>query len=138
MDLAQFDTVAAAETGAFMQLLHPSTGIGLVDGEQKPIGITFAGADSERARKYTRRMQNRRLAMSSQRRGKITAEEIEDEGLGLIAACAISWNVFVDGATPPCDEANVRAFLKRFPAFREQADSFIGERANFLKDSPSS
>ena len=137
MDLAQFDTVTAAEAGAFMQLLHPSTGISLVDDNQKPIGITFAGADSERARRYTRKAQNRRLSLAPQRRGKVTAEEIEDEGLGLIAACALSWNVVIDGATPDCTPDNVRAFLKRFPAFREQADTFIGERANFLKDSPS-
>lgn len=133
MDLAQFDTITAAEAGAFMQLQNPATGVGLVDEADKPIGITFAGADSERARRYTRKSQNRRLALAPQRRGKVTAEELDDEGLGLIVACAISWNVTIDGARPDCTPENVKAFLKRFPAFREQSDAFIAERANFLK-----
>lgn len=133
-DLSQFDTVSAADDGAFMQLQNPYTQALLVDQAGNPIGITFAGSDSERARKFERQTRNRRLkSMSGRRNASLTAEEIEEDGLGLISACAISWHVPLGGETPDCTPANVRAFLKRFPAFREQADAFVGDRSNFLK-----
>lgn len=138
MDLSQFDTATAAEEGAFMQLENPSTGAPLADEKGTPFGITFAGSDSERARKFERQVRNRRLkSMAGRRNNTLTAEEIEEDGLGLIAACAISWHVKVDGETPPCTPENVRSFLKRFPYWREQADGFIGDRSHFLKASPS-
>ena len=134
MDLAQFDTTTTADAGAFMQLVNPATGAVLFTKDQEPIGIIFAGADSDRARSYTRKSQNRRLAMAPQRRGKITAEEIEEDGIGLLVACAINWkNVSLDGAPLEFNEANLRKLFARIPAFREQADAFIGERANFLR-----
>lgn len=133
MDLSQFDTTATADAGAFMQFINPISGAALFTEGNEPIGITFAGTDSERARSYTRKSQNRRLAMAPQRRGKITAEELEEDAIGLLVACAISWqNVSLDGAALEFNEANLRKLLKRFPAFREQADAFIGERGNFL------
>lgn len=137
MDLATLD-MANAESGAVMTVRHPVSDAVLEGTDGQAITITLAGSDSERFRKVQRASTNRRLKTQSSRRGQVTSEELEADSLETLAACTISWRgLVVDGEALECNAANARKAYKRLPWLKEQVDAFVGDRANFLKASPS-
>jgi hypothetical protein len=136
MDLSKFDTAKAAASGALLQLRDPATDAPLVNEAGEAVGILLAGIDSEQYQQALRGQQNRRLAKRGRKAGTLTAEELDADGLDLIVACTLGFqNVVVDGAHVEASPAAARAFYRRFPPFREQADEFIGERSHFLAKS---
>jgi hypothetical protein len=136
MDLNQFDTVGASDEGAVMELRHPVTGIALVQDDGTAVSIRLAGMDSGRFRKQQRANTDRRLRGS--RRG-VTGTEMDAEGLELLVAVTLGWTgIEIDGERPEANAVNVRKVYTKFPWIREQVDNFVGDRANFLKNSPES
>lgn len=135
MDLSTLDTTTAAEAGATMDVVHPATGAPLTQQDGSTVTLTLAGQDSERFRKADRKISNKRLATSaSGQRVKLTAEGIDADSLERLVACTIAWNgIGWGGADKECTPENAREAYKRLPWLREQADTFIGDRANFLK-----
>jgi hypothetical protein len=131
MDLAKLDTTTAAEAGADLHLLHPVTGDPLVDDVTgDDVVLTLAGMDSPRYRDHVRKITNKRMA---QRRQKLSAEDVEADGLDLIVAMTLGWrNIELDGKPLACTPANARILYERAPWAREQADAFIGDRAHFF------
>lgn len=127
-DLSKLDTSEAAETGAVLEVLHPTENTSL------GIKITLAGADSDIYRKTVNKNVNKRVQrMKPGQSIPFTAEEQEESGLNLLAICTLAWEgVVVDGQELPCDKENAKAIYRRFPWIREQVDTFIGDRANFL------
>ncbi len=127
-DLSNLDTGAAAEMGAVLEVLHP------IDNTPLGLKITLAGADSDIYRQFVNKTGNKR--MQRMKPGQFrppSAEEQEESGLSLLAACTLSWEgVVVDGQELPCSKDNAKTLYRRFPWIREQVDQFIGDRANFL------
>ena len=120
MDLATLDSVKAANEGAAMEVLHPTSNVPLKDDQDNPITITLIGQDSDKVKKRQRLEMNKRLKAG--RRSTMTAEELEEQGIKL------------DGQLLDCTADNAMKVYKRVPWLREQVDSFVGDRANFLKD----
>jgi hypothetical protein len=132
LDLADLDTVAAANEGAAMVLMHPGSGEPLRDGNGEAVAVTLAGMDSEVYRKAQRAAINRRLAAG--KRGKITIEDYEHEQIELLACCTLAWHgVVLNGEALECTQINVRRLYQTLPWVREQADAFVAERANFIR-----
>ena len=127
-DLTSLDTSEAAETGAVLDVLHPT--------ENTPLGIkiTLAGADSDVYRKTVNKNVNKRVQrMKPGQSLPFTAEEQEESGLNLLAVCTLAWEgVVVEGEVLPCTKENAKMVYQRFPWIKEQVDQFIGDRANFL------
>jgi hypothetical protein len=133
MDLATLDITKAANEGAVMEVLHPVEGTVLKDDAGKPITITLIGQDSEKVKKRQRVEMNKRL--KGGRRQTMTAEELEEQGLQLLAFCTLSWSgIKLDGQDLDCNAANAVIVYQRLPWMKEQVDAFVGDRANFLKD----
>jgi hypothetical protein len=130
MDLSTLDTTAVSETGAKMEVTHPVSGALLAG-----TSIVLAGQDSDRYRAMDRKISNKRLAQSGNgQRLKLTAESLEADNLNKLVACTISWEGIAFGGSPKeCTPENVREAYTRLPWLREQAETFIGDRANFLK-----
>ena len=128
-DLTNLDTSETAETGAVLEVLHPT--------ENTPLGIkiTLAGADSDLYRKTVNKNINKRVQRIKPGQSMpFTAEEQEESGLNLLATCTLAWEgVVVDGAEIPCNKENAKELYRRFPWIREQVDVFVGDRANFLR-----
>ena len=125
IDLASLDTAALCERGAEMELTHPAT--------DAPLGVylTLAGMDSKIWRKAVAALAEKRMA----KRGKVSAEEIQERGIEILARCTLSWrNVVVDGQELPCTLDNARQVYRRFPWMREQADAFASDRGAYLPD----
>jgi len=131
MDLSNLDTTATAEDGAWLHLCHPATGAPLYkDQDDMPIRIRVRGQDSSVARRMETQMADRRL---NRRAKKLSAEEIEREGLDLLTALVVEWEgIVLHGEDVPCTPENVRQVLKQLRWVREQIDTFVGDRANFL------
>lgn len=140
MDLLTLDTSAASEQGEKMEVQHPATGAVLTQTDGAAVTIVLAGQDSERFKKADRKISNRRLATTAAgRRVTLTSESIEADNLERLVACTISWSgVGFGGVDKECTPDNVREVYKRLPWLREQAETFIQDRANFLKASPAS
>lgn len=139
MDLSSLDTTVAAEEGAELQLRNPVDDSVLRDEKtQDPVSITLVGTDAKEYMKITHAIQNRRLGkrLGKGGRAKLTAEELEADGLELLVASTKSWkHIVVDGQELPCNEKNVRMLYQRFPWIKEQVDEFIADRSNFLGES---
>lgn len=125
-DLASLDTTPRADAGAELELTHPVTGA--------PLGVTLtlAGVDSAAYRKAQAALTDKRLGRRS---GKLTAAELQRDGIELLARCTLAWSgVVVDGAEVACTADAARELYTRFVWIREQADAFVSERANYLRD----
>lgn len=141
--LAGLDTVTRSESGVAMTVLRADgSGDPVTMTNGQALTLTLLGSDSKRYRAAMRTNSERRATriQQMQRAKRINGAEEFDiadrELLDLTLACTVGWNLIDgSGALVAVTESNVRAFYTRFPAAREQADMFIGSRANFLLDS---
>ncbi len=115
----------AQEEGFDVSISHPKTG--------EPLGITIrvAGPDSKRVKQARAIIVNERTDM---RIRKPSAERMDDESNRITAASIISWSgVVVSGKTWEYSSQNAHRLMVQWPFIREQIDSFVGDRANFIK-----
>lgn len=132
IDLSTIDTVKGANEGFDVTIYHPGTH------EDLDIVIRVLGKDSDEFQKVTRAQSKKRMARLNKggfRSGAIlTPEEIEQDGIELLAACTLSWSgVVIDGAEVSCNRESALSLYERFPWIKEQIDTAIGDRANFIK-----
>ena len=132
IDLSSIDTVKGSNEGFDVQIYHPGTN------EDLGISIHVLGKDSDEFIKVSRAQSKKRLAKMSKGGFRNTApvpvEEIDQDSLALLAACTKSWKgVIVEGKAIECTPDNVVMIYERFPWIREQVDTAIGDRANFIK-----
>jgi hypothetical protein len=123
---------------ARLVILHPITRQPLSDKDGKAAHIDVYSNDSEPARVHARAVSRRRLAMRD--RGKITPEELEADGVGLLAVLTAGWHlVSLNGEV--IDVAfsveNARELYSEpsMAWLREQVDAFATDRSNFSKAS---
>lgn len=132
VDLAAIDTVKGSNEGFDVQIYHPGTN------EDLGITIKVLGKDSDEFQKVSRAQSKKRMTKMQKGgfRGNATVpvEEIEQDGIALLAACTKGWNgVIVEGKEVPFSTDSAIAIYERFPWIKEQVDTAIGDRANFIK-----
>jgi len=132
-DLSTIDTVKGSNEGFDVQIYHPGTNVDL------DITIHVLGKDSDEFQKISRAQSKKRMAKMTKGGGfrttpSIPIEEIERDGIDLLAACTKSWSgIVVEGKPVDCTYDNVIMIYERFPWIKEQVDTAIGDRANFIK-----
>jgi hypothetical protein len=129
-DLSKLDTVAGANAGFGLDIMHPSTG------ENLGITITLLGKDSDEFQRVSRAQSKRRIEKT--RRGMrgpvVTQEEVDQDGIELLAACTTGWTgVVMSGKEVPFSRSEAEKLYREFPWMREQIDVAIGDRSNFIK-----
>ena len=134
VDLSSIDTVKGANEGFDVRIYHPGTN------EDLDIIINVLGKDSDEFQKVSRAQSKKRMAKLSKGgfRASTTVpiEEIEQDGIQLLAACTKSWTgVVIEGKEIACNLDNAVMVYERFPWIKEQVDTAIGDRANFIKSS---
>lgn len=117
-----------------MPLVHPNTRQPLRTEDGEEAFIELYSADSEAARKHNRSIQRRRLNMRG--RGRITPEEVEAEGVELLAALTTGWRLVSLSGDPldvPFTPENARELYgsASLAWIREQVDEFAADRGNF-------
>jgi hypothetical protein len=123
-----------------MTIIHPDNNQPLRDKDGKEAYIAHYSADSDVARKMNRESARRRL---NSRRTKISPEELEAEGVELLAAMTSDWYLVAKDGTPldvPFTQENARELYssRKMQWLREQVDNSATDRANFSKGSPTS
>jgi hypothetical protein len=138
LDLSCFDTVAASDRGAEVELVHLKTG--------EPTGIFFKvlGTDSQEWREHVNERANKRMLAqfrADRTRKELpapTIEEATNDAIMLLTRCTIGWRtgdeptVTLNGEKLPFNSANVVRIYTEFPAVRQQVDEFIGDITNFM------
>ena len=130
MDISNFNF---KESGAEkMELLHPTTEEILRGDDGEPIWIELYGADSDIFRSAVRAYGNKKLQKGSK---KQTMEEIEGTTARILAQATKSWssNFVVNGEVLECTPKSAEWLYTEHNWIREQVDSFVNERSNFLK-----
>lgn len=136
MDLSKLDTVKGSEAGAVLVLRHPTTNKPLKNGDD-PISITLLGKDSTKYQNAHHAAAAKRLENLSVKGSKIS---IDSEGLSpvedaarILSQVTLGWSgIVVEGQPVPFSEAAAFDLYVKFPWIREQVDTFIVDRANFL------
>lgn len=132
VDLAALDTVKGANEGFDVDIYNPATN------EDLGIKIRVLGKDSDEFQKVSRAQSKKRMAKISKggfrNQSSIPVEEIEQDGIELLAACTRGWSgVVIEGKEIPYNQPAAVDLYTRFPWIREQVDTAIGDRANFIK-----
>ena len=134
VDLSTIDTVKGSNEGFDVRIYHPGTN------EDLDIIINVLGKDSDEFQKVSRAQSKKRLAKMTKggfrQNQPAPIEEIEQDGLQLLAACTKSWSgVVIEGKEIAFNLDNAVMIYERFPWLKEQVDTAIGDRANFIKGS---
>jgi hypothetical protein len=130
-DLADLDLVSAANEGVEVELVHPTNGEGL------GIKVRVVGRDSDEFRRLSAAQARRRVQRMSKggfRNKTQDVEELEAEGIELLAACTKGWTGMVMNkeVVPFSRDAAITIYTK-YPWIREQVDTAIGDRSLFIK-----
>lgn len=112
IDLAQFKS----DDSAVLTLLSP------VDGTETCAKLTVASRESQRMRDYIRSQTD------------IETEDNEARGLEFLVNAIVDWkDVVYDGKDLPCTQVNARMLFTENMWIVEQVNSFMLNRANFMK-----
>jgi hypothetical protein len=133
MDLSALDPKKKANSGAFLHLVNPGTGLPLYDGDdnKKPVGLYLMGRDSDLYAKTRHKNVNNALTAKKKSDPK-TSEMIEQETVALLADMTVSWeNMSYKGQSEFTRDAVIGIYTDLKWVF-EQADAFISDRANFI------
>jgi hypothetical protein len=132
--LDAFDTTAAAEEGAVMEVRSPATGEVMYWPDGRPWTITYYGADSERVLKASRQQNDRRSQMVMRTRAPVGSVMVEKDNIELLVAATKSWDMPLGDGTPAAnDPKEYRSAYTKYKWLYEQGEAFSGTRANFLK-----
>lgn len=123
----------AVERPARIELLHPVTGLPLVNAEKQPAYVDVYHADSEVARRHERAAAQRRLDQGG---AALTAVGAEGAMLDYLVALTAGWRLLDLNGNPLDVEFSPEAARELYasPAtawVREQVDRGAARRANF-------
>ncbi len=128
MDLASLDLTKASNDGAWITLKHPATG------EDLSGKIKVVGKDSTKFIQLSEEF--RRKTMEDMKSNKTMAQKMESaqaQSDAILVACTVDWDgMMLDGKDLPFSEQNVKMVYERFGWIKEQIDTAIADRANFL------
>lgn len=129
MDLNKLDLTKASNEGTWYTLKHP------VSNEDLPMKIKIIGKDSEKFIKLSEDF--RRSTLEDMKANKTTEQRIQtskDYGDTLLISCTTDWQgIELDGKKLECNPDNIKLIYQRFGWIKEQIDTAIADRANFIK-----
>lgn len=139
MDIFDLDLNSAAEDGAAMTVVHPTTGEDLTyvssNGETRPIRIFLKGNDSAA---FRNRMDFHMRKNGRNDRKQMSLAEMQDQSADLLASVTtgwegVTWNIDGVKADLECTRENAKMLYKERPWLRKQVDEFVAEPENFFK-----
>lgn len=134
LGLDAFDTTAAAEQGAVMEVRSPNTGEVLRWPDGRPWTITYYGADSERVAKVAREQSDKRIESRMRANTPLRTARLEKDSIELLVTATKSWDIPLgDGSPAKNSPEEYRTAYTKYKWLYEQGNDFTGTRANFLK-----
>lgn len=131
----ELSSLALNETTA-LHIKHPVSGELLYADEdkKKPVVAHLYGPSSKVYRAANLKLRNRAIKRQASKQ-KLTAEQIEQEGIGFLVACSDKIdNLAFNGSPVDCPEAFNEMYTNpKFDWLKSQIDECIGDTANFLE-----
>lgn len=144
MSLASLNFAEAANEGRPMTVLHPIDRTALLDADKKPVTISLLGRDSDAFVTAENAARNRSVEQLTSG-AKFSAAASDEETADILAKITTGWSGVVQGWIDNTDDNTPAKFStaaakklyqnRGLRWVRDQADKFIGDRANFLKAS---
>ena len=129
MDLAKLDLTKSSNEGVWISLKHPATD------KELPMKIKIIGKDSDKFVKLSEEF--RRASLDEMKNNKTIEQRLQSSkeyGDNLLVGCTLDWkDIELDGKKLDCTPENVALVYKRFGWIKEQIDTAIADRANFIK-----
>jgi hypothetical protein len=145
MSLASLNFATAANEGRVLTVLHPIERTTLLGADGKPVTITLLGKDSDAFVAAENAARNRAVEQVTSG-AKFSAAASDEEAASSLARATTGWSGVVQGWIDGTDDETPAKFsvenarklyLNRGVKWlRDQADRFVGDRANFLPASP--
>jgi len=111
--------------GTEMPIRHPATDEIIVDEQGNAAVLILAGSDSDVYKKAQNMVANR----CSRKMKMPKAEAIQADAIEILAKCTLGWkNLVINGVEP----ASAEIMYTEYPWLKEQADTWIHDRANYL------
>lgn len=137
MDFSTLDTRKKSNEGAFLHLKHPGTGKLLYDEghteeSPKPVGLYMLGRDSDKYAELTHKKNNTLLDSKKKPDEELTSESLEQENIKLVSSLTVGWQNIKFMGDDNFDSEKMPHFFRLFPWAYEQANTFAGDRANFI------
>jgi len=132
MDLLKLDVVKQANSGALLELVHPSTGDLLTDEKgknPKTFFLRLLGSDSDT---YRNAIKRRFEQTQGKKKQKVDLDEAQRKGAELLARCTTECYLIEDGKAVECTHSEMMRLYLKYPWLREQAEEFIGDRSNLM------
>lgn len=132
MDLSLFDTSEKSQEGVLYTVLHPGTGL------ETDIKIRLAGMDSEHYRNEVKRQSEIRINRLKEQK-ELSEEEKERLDVQLVVALTLDWEGIQDKGKELKFSKQEATRIYSHIGYRwlfNQINQFVGNRANFLPESP--
>lgn len=128
-DLSLLDSVAVANQGETLTLLHPATN------EELDITITLMGSDSDEYRNtIKKRFEAAQRQAKNKRNQEVDLDDAEQKSQELLAKMTLGWeNLQMDGKSLKFTFEAAKEIYSKFPWIREQVEKFVSDRSNFIK-----
>ena len=133
-DVSQLDTRANSEAGIAMKILHPKTGVPILDDKMQPVTVTLRVPNSEVSRNKQRELQLRRTDMA-RRNIDLDDAYFSRERFEFLTAVTMGWTFdTMDGQPFPFNPGNMDKFWadERWEWVQGQAFSFAQQGGNYL------
>lgn len=133
MDLKDLDVKRFANEGAKMPIRHPATGEEITSGagkEKKAWFLRLLGSDSDTYRNAIKRRFESRRGKNTK---KIDLDEAEVDAARLLAKCTTDCYLVLNGEVVKPDVDILTKIYLQYPWLKEQAEEFMGDRANLLQ-----
>lgn len=119
--------------GAWMDVVHPSTGVAFEGDNGEPVRIRLLSLQSDQCQKIVERLHNEREKKRlSNRKYYQTAEEAKEGLLQLLSAATLEFENLTYEGSPIVGDAKIQKVYQEFPWLREQVERFVEDWGNFL------
>lgn len=128
-DLSDFDL---RDRTAVLELRNPLTGETIWHDDGRPFAITLRSRDHLQVEKASDGIISETLRGMNVIKG---AARVRDDIIKILTAATVSWDIIVGGECPECTPLNVTHLYRTQSWIREQVDTFVSDRTNFLSRS---
>ena len=113
---------------------HPATGDTHQNNDGTDMTITICAPHSKDYKKVLHEITNKRLKkMQSKGKNDVTAEELEEGSLEVLAKTTRAWNITYDGESPKLTVTKAKEVYERVFWIRSQIEGAIEDSLDFMK-----
>lgn len=118
-----------------INIVHPQTYEPLENDDGSEMTITVYAPHTKEYKKVQHEQTNRRLKQAQKNKGKVelTAEDIEDATLEVMAKTTVEWNITYGGEKPELTVAKAKSIYDEVFWIREQIEEGVQDSLNFTK-----